>query len=201
MPSRQRPLKFRDIFCLGLNAIVGSGIFLFPGVMAAEAGPAAVLAFLVCGALLITVALCYAELGGMFSANGASYLYAREAFGAETGFGVGLITWAASVLSWAAVASMLASHLGYFHPVFSSAAGTKAVAAASILFFAAVNYRGVVPGAWTVNALTAAKILPLAAFVAAGIYRIQPENFRPFFAPEPRFGYAVFLALWTLQVF
>ena len=58
-----------DTFCLGLNAIIGSGIFIFPGLLAKEVGPASILAFGVCGVLLVFVALCYAELGSMFRAK------------------------------------------------------------------------------------------------------------------------------------
>ncbi|MFH1724492.1 MAG: APC family permease [Elusimicrobiota bacterium] len=196
-----RRLSFLDVFCLGLNAIIGSGIFLFPGTLAALAGPASILAFLVCGLLLTTVALCYAELGGMFPGNGGSYLYAREAFGDTAGFGVGLVAWAAAVLSWAAVASILAGHLGFFHPFFDAPAVRKAVAAGGLVVFGAVNYRGVKPGAWTVDFLTAAKVLPLLLFVIAGLSSVSPGRYAPLFSGEMRFGYAVFLALWALQGF
>ena len=34
----KRALTFLDVLCLGVNAIIGSGIFLFPGHLAALAG-------------------------------------------------------------------------------------------------------------------------------------------------------------------
>src|SRR5207248_5980974 len=87
-PHFARRLLLIDVFCLGVNDIIGSGIFLFPGKLAREAGPTSIFAFLVCGILLITVALCYAELGSMFRRNGGAYVYAREAFGPVVGYGV-----------------------------------------------------------------------------------------------------------------
>ncbi len=190
-----------DVFCLGLNAIIGSGIFLFPGTLAALMGPASILAFLVCGLLLTTVALCYAELGGMFKGNGGSTLYAHEAYGPGIGFGVGLIAWAAALLSWSAVASVLAAHLSFFHPFFDSPLTRKAVAAGGLLLFGAINYRGIKPGARIVNLLTAVKLLPLIAFVFLGFSEIDGSRYAGFFGGERRFGYAVFLALWALQGF
>lgn len=212
MLKTPRSLGFVDVFCLGLNAIIGSGIFFFPGKLAALAGPASIAAFLLCGLLLTAVALCYAELAAMTDGSGGSYLYAREAFGEEIGFGVGLVAWATAVLSWAAVASMLAAQCGYFHAGLEGDAVRRALAAAGVAAFGALNYRGVKPGAWTVDLLTAAKLLPLAFFVLIGLPAVDFSRFSPFFAPDPAasagfyaggrpFGYAVFLALWALQGF
>lgn len=197
----KRALTFADVFCLGLNAIIGSGIFLFPGHLAALAGPASIAAFLVCALLLCMVALCYAELGGMFRESGATYVYAREAFGEEAGYGIGFISWAAAALSGAAVASIMAGYVGYFSWIFGTEPGRRALAAGSIALFAAVNYRGIKPGARTVNLLTAAKVLPLVFFVIAGFAATEVERFFPFYGGEKRFAYAVFLSLWALSGF
>ncbi|MFH1618755.1 MAG: APC family permease [bacterium] len=194
-------LNLTDIFCLGLNAIVGSGIFLFPGKMALLAGPASILAFLVCGMLLAVVALCYAELGGMFPRNGASYVYAREAYGLNIGFAVGWISWATSVFSLAAVSVAVSFYLSHFNSVFLQVWADKIIAVGLICLFGAINYRGIKPGARTVNFFTLSKVLPLLMFASAGLIRSTPSNFSPFSGGEGGFGYAVFLAMWALQGF
>jgi len=195
-------ISFFDILCLGTNAIIGSGIFLLPGLLVRETGPASIAAFAVCGTLLVSVALCYAELGSIFTRNGGSYVYAREAFGPGVGFGVGWISWVTSIFSWAAVANAVSSYLGYFHQAFDSPWGSKAVAGCLVVVFGMINYRGIRLGAWTVNVFTIGKIIPLALFAAVGIFHLRPENFHPFLgAGHGTFGYAVFLALWSLQGF
>lgn len=196
-----RGLRAWDVLALGLNAIVGSGIFLFPGTLAELAGPSSALVFAVTALLLGAVALCYAELGGMFSGSGGSYLYAREAFGDRVGYGVGVLAWTTAVFSWAAVASLLAGHLAWVHPVFESPAAGRVAAASLLALFGAVNYRGIRPGAWTVDALTVAKLVPLVLFVVLCLPKAEPANFTPFFSGSGRWGYAVFLALWALQGF
>jgi len=201
MVKGPRRLSFLDVFCLGLNAIVGSGIFLFPGQLAALAGPASALAFLACAGLLCTIALCYAELGAMFHENGASYVYAREAFGDSVGYAVGFVAWSTAVLSGAAVASVLAAHLGYFHPALGSEVVKKAAASAGIALFGLLNYRGVKPGAWAVDVLTVAKLIPLMIFVLCGLAFVDFERYTPFYGGQADFGYAMFLALWPLQGF
>ena len=191
-----------DTFCLGLNAIIGSGIFIFPGLLAKEVGPASILAFGVCGVLLVFVALCYAELGSMFRQNGGCYVYAKEAFGPFIGFGIGWICWMTSVFSWAAVASAVSSNLAYFHPVFNQPCVVKAVAAALIGGFTIINYCGIKLGAWTVNFFTLAKVIPLLLFIAIGAFFVQPAQYHPFWNPPTgSFSFAVFLALWALQGF
>ena len=152
-----KKISIFDTFCLGLNAIIGSGIFIFPGLLAKEVGPASILAFAVCGLMLVFVALCYAELGSMFKQNGGPYVFAKEAFGPWTGFGVGWISWVTSVFCWAAVASAVSSSLAYFHPGFDNPNVTKALAAALVLGFGFINYHGIKLGAWMVNFFTMAK--------------------------------------------
>ena len=191
-----------DTFCLGLNAIIGSGIFIFPGLLAKEVGPASILAFGVCGMLLVFVALCYAELGSMFRQNGGCYVYAKEAFGPFIGFGMGWICWMTSVFSWAAVASAVGSNLAYFHPVFNQPYRVKESAAALIVGFTIINYYGIKLGAWTVNFFTLAKVIPLLLFVAIGAFFVQPAQYQPIWNPPTgSFSIAVFLALWSLQGF
>src|SRR5262245_38757833 len=88
-----RPLTLFDVTCIGINAIIGSSIFLFPGKLAALLGPASILSFALTGVLLITIGLCFAEAAGRFDGHGGPYIYSRAAFGEEVGFGIGWMCW------------------------------------------------------------------------------------------------------------
>jgi APA family basic amino acid/polyamine antiporter len=198
----KKKLSTFDVFCLGVNAIIGSGIFLMPGILAREAGPASIAAFLVCGMLLISVALCYAELGGMYSRNGGSYVYAKEAFGPVPGYAVGWMAWVTAIFSWAAVANAVSSYLEYFHPLFGTLVVRKGMAAALIVIFGVINYRGIKLGALTVNIFTISKLAPLVLFIALGFPHVSMSHYHPFWSSGTgTFGYAVFLSLWSLQGF
>jgi basic amino acid/polyamine antiporter, APA family len=76
---------------IGVAAIVGGGIFVLGGVAVAEAGPAAVVAFALNGAIALLTALTFAELATAFPENGGQYAYARRTFSVRTAFGMGWV--------------------------------------------------------------------------------------------------------------
>ena len=202
MAELARRLGFFDVFCLGVNAIIGSGIFLFPGRLAGTAGPASVFAFLICGVLLITVALSYAEMSGMCRRNGGAYLYASEAFGPKIGYLVGWIALLTSIFSCATVASAIAKYLVLFNPIFAEAWVAKGLAVSLIIIFATINYLGVRLGSFTVNLFTIAKTGPLLLFVILGLFNLKGGNFQGVMDFDMgTMGAAIFLSLWPLQGF
>ena len=58
-----------------VNMVVGAGIFVYPGLIAAELGSAAILAYLVCSMTVALVFLCFAEVGSRVSRSGGAYAY------------------------------------------------------------------------------------------------------------------------------
>ncbi|MDE2510825.1 MAG: amino acid permease, partial [Elusimicrobia bacterium] len=167
--SRPRALTRLDLTAIGVNAIVGSSIFLFPGKLAALLGPASIAAFALTAAALAPVALCFAEASSTRDRAGGPSLYAQEAFGPLAGFSIGWLCWITEIVSWAAVASGLSLYAAPFWPALGSPAAGKAVAALSIALLAGVNLFGAKPGARVSTSLTAAKLLPLLAVALAGL--------------------------------
>jgi APA family basic amino acid/polyamine antiporter len=67
---------------LGVGAIIGAGIFVMTGRVAAQdAGPAVVLSFVVAGVGCLFAALCYAEFASMAPVAGSAYTYAYATLG------------------------------------------------------------------------------------------------------------------------
>lgn len=198
----KRSLRLFDVLCLGLNAIVGSGIFLLPDDLYREMGAFAPLAFLLCGLGLAPVAVCYAVAARNHDQTGGPYLYARAAFGPVTAFVVGFMAFATGVLSFAAVSAAAAALAGRLVPALSGPVALWSAAAGGILFFSALNYRGVRPGALTVNAFTVAKF----GILGVLILTLLPEFETGAPAAElPRgvsgVGAAVFMAVFAAQGF
>src|SRR3954462_5114852 len=117
-----RVLGLRSAILLVVGSVIGSGIFLTTGGMAAVIPSASLLlmAWVLGGVLAITGALTYAEMGAMFPRSGGVYVFLKEAYGPLPAF---LYGWAALfvVLSGgiAAVAVGFATYLAYFLPVLS----------------------------------------------------------------------------------
>jgi len=201
-----RQLGLFTVLCIGVNNIVGAGIYVKPRELAAELGAASWIAFASDGLLLVTVALCFAAMSARHDEAGGPYLYATRAFGRWVGFAV---AWTAWISMWAAVAAVATAVPGYL-AVFVPAAGSPRAAAAIglllVVAFGAVNCVGVKPAAGTATLLTLAKLLPLAAFVGVGILHVDwervaavPASFDE--AGRAAFGRALFAAFYPLQGF
>jgi amino acid transporter len=173
----RRALTAFDITCIGVNAIVGSGIYLFPGRLSASLGAGSIVAWLVTGALCLPVALTFASLGATEERTGGPIRYAELAFGRGISFLVGWSAWVTSVVSWAAVVSGIPHYLGVFVPAVERGPAANAVAATVIITLAALNVVGVKPGARLTAALTIGKLVPLAVFVFAGFFAVKGAHF------------------------
>ena len=66
-----RSLGFFEFLCLGINCVVGTGVFLLPSLVFAKVGPSGALAYLLCGALCLLIGLCFCEMAGRFEGTGA----------------------------------------------------------------------------------------------------------------------------------
>ncbi len=173
----RRALTALDITCIGVNAIVGSGIYLFPGTLSASLGPGSILVWIATGALCLPLALTFAALGAGEDRTGGPVRYAELAFGKGVSFVVGWSAWVTSVLSWAAVASGLPKYLGVFVPSVERGAGPLVVGTIVIVSLAALNIVGVKPGARVTSALTIGKLVPLAVFACVGLFAMKSSNF------------------------
>jgi amino acid transporter len=162
-------LGFWSLLTLGINGIVGVGIFFVPGQLArAMAGPASALAFVVTGALLLPVAWTYGRLGSAYPEDGGPYVWARVALGERFAFGVGFVAFASAVLSTAAVISALGEYLAPELGFRSAEArwGFQLVAAAG---FSCVTLLGLRLSAGVWSFLTVLKLVPLAVLAWVGL--------------------------------
>src|SRR5262245_37652651 len=163
----RRSLSRFDVTCLGLNAIVGSGVFLLPDDLYREMGALSPLAFVLCGVGLLPVALCYAEAASYSEDTGGPYLYARDAFGPTVGFVVVWMCFVNALFSFAAVGSAAAAYASRLVPGLEPVLGANAIAAGVIALFGALNYVGAKPGAIAVDVFTVAKFAVLVVLVCA----------------------------------
>lgn len=186
-----------SLFALGVNGVVGVGIFFTPAAIGALApGPLGALSYLVTALLLLPVALTAALLGRKLPVDGGPYVWARAAFGRTAGWMVGWVTGVSALISTAAVFVGVARQLASaFQSSFEPAWVVLCAATLS-----SVALLGLRPSAWAWNTLTVAKLVPLVLllgllFVPAPAFVERPP---PSVPDYPR---ALLVALFPLQGF
>ena len=88
----KRSLSLVDLTFIGLGAIFGSGWLFSASYVAAIAGPAGIVSWLVGGAAVLLLGLVYCELGAALPRSGGVVRYPVYSHGALLGYLMGLIT-------------------------------------------------------------------------------------------------------------
>jgi basic amino acid/polyamine antiporter, APA family len=203
----QRLLTAPQLIVLGIGAIVGAGIFVSTGLVAAQhTGPAIVYSFVIAGLGCLCAALSYAEFAALVPVSGSAYTYVSAAFGQGYGWMIGwcllleYLTAAANVaVGWSGYLGSLLGSLGltlapgWSSPAFvvSAAHGmtrTGAVvnlpAVAVLAALTLILSRGVRLSVRASTALVAVKLTVIALFVVFGSAYVVRANWRPFLPPN-----------------
>jgi len=198
-PRLIRALGRWDLTAVGVNQVIGSGIFVLPATVALLVGaPASVWPWAAAGIANALIVLCFAEAGSRFRQAGGPMLYTATAFGPFAGFLVGWMMWLTRVASQAALANAFAQYLGFFRSWANEGAGRVLVIALTIGTLALINFRGVKWGAWTINFFTIGKLVPLGIFVVLGIFYVDWGAFGGMLTPNMSgFGQSVLLLMFA----
>ncbi len=165
--DERRTLGFWSLLSLGINGIVGVGIFFAPREVAALVpGATGIWVYALTALALLPVASAYALLGGHFDEDGGPYIWARAAFGPGFGFAVGWIAYVSALFSTAAVVAGLATHAAPLAGI-ASGWGIKLAALGAVVVLAGVASTGLSPSAITWSAITVLKLSPLLIVAAA----------------------------------
>lgn len=198
-----KKLGLFSIILLGINAIIGSGIFLLPNQAYSLVGNASLIIILFDALLVISIALCFAEASSLFKTNGGPYVYAKEAFGNFIGFEVGFIKWIVSMIAWATMANGFATALGQVVPVTAERHWQIIIMTSIIVILSALNLIGVNETKWLNNIVTIGKLIPLILFVLIGIFYIKGANLTadPVHLTASNFGKGAILLFYAFTGF
>jgi APA family basic amino acid/polyamine antiporter len=134
--SLKRALGALNLTTLGIGAIIGTGIFVLTGTVAAQnAGPAVILSFVAAAVVSIFAALCYSEFASLVPMAGSAYTYSYATLGEFVAwiigwnlileYAVGAITVA---IGWSGYVMSFLRALGIDFPAqFSAARGTDLI--------------------------------------------------------------------------
>lgn len=168
--STRKPFGFWSIVLLGINGVIGSGIFLLPGKAMALVGAGSIYIYLLVALIVASIALCFAECAGKFDKHGASYQYTRAALGEFAGFEVGIMSWAIRVIAWATMAVGFVTALSAIWPAALTEPVKSIIVLTILIGLGVVNVLGVNLTRLLNNGATIGKLLPLLVFVLVGIF-------------------------------
>jgi APA family basic amino acid/polyamine antiporter len=172
-----RELGLRQLTAHIFNYTVGSGIFVLPAIAVAQLGTAAPLAYLVCATVMALVVMVFMEAGSRVTITGGPYAYVEVGLGPFFGFVTGVLLAVATVTAGGAIAALLGQTAARLLGL--DGAGWSALMTLLLVgVLVAVNVRGLRWGARLVEWSTAAKLVPLLAFVLIGAWFVEPDNLR-----------------------
>ncbi|MCX6552099.1 MAG: amino acid permease [Acidobacteria bacterium] len=189
---------------LGANAVnlsLGAGIFALPAAVAAILGPAAILAYLICGLAIALVLTCFVEIGSQTTRSGGAVAYIEDSFGPMAGF----VAWVVYTLVFcaaadAAISLVFVDAMAPAVPILRSGLTRAATLVALFGGLAAVNIAGVRHGVRLAVATTAVKVLPLVVVIVAGLMAMHWSELRWAAWPDaPRIGEASLLLFFAFS--
>ncbi len=184
-----------DLLTIGIGAVIGTGIFILPGTVAAkEAGPGVTLSFLIAALVCTLASMCYAELSSSIPVAGSAYSYGNILYGEVIGWILGWALILEYMLSVAAVSAGWASYFnslllsfrlhiphhleGPFDPLNGTYLNLWAVV--SVLLIGILLSRGMKASMKFNNAAVLIKIAIIFIFIGVGLFFIKPKNYQPF---------------------
>lgn len=199
----RRALGPANLVMLGIGAIIGTGIFVLTGTVAAKhAGPAVVLSFVLAGVAAVFAAFCYSEFASLVPMSGSAYAYGYATLGEFFAwiigwdlvleYAVGAVTVA---IGWSGYVVSFLKDVGIHLPPQLTAATGQVVALAdgstavawfnlpAVIIVAVVTTLlvvGVRESAGFNNVIVAIKLAVIMIFIFGAIWAINPANYSPF---------------------
>jgi APA family basic amino acid/polyamine antiporter len=190
-----RTLGALDLTMLGIGAIIGTGIFVLTGVVAAKhSGPAIILSFAIAALACAFAAFCYAEFASSVPISGSVYTYTYATLGEIFAFLIGwdlmleyLLATSAVANGWSAYFQSLLKGFGIEIPaLLASAPGAgkggfiDLPAVIIIMVMTALLSRGIRESARVNNIMVIIKLAVIFLFIFAGFKYVKPDNWTPF---------------------
>ncbi len=187
----------------GINAVIGSGIFLLPRTIYQDLGPASLVAMVLDAVLVLMLAVCFAEVAGYFNKNGGAFQYSKTAFGDFIGFNVGVLGWFVTIIAWAAMAAGFAKLLIQTFPALEGQ--NTLISICLVIFLSVINSMGIKTSKIFTIVITIAKLIPIIAFTLIAVFFIKnginQGNFTPFLQLNPDMTLSKAMASTSLTVF
>lgn len=191
----ERTLSAVDLIALGIGAVIGTGIFILPGTVAAtKAGPGIILSFVLAAIVCAVAAMCYAEFASVLPIAGSAYSYGNIVYGEMIGWIIGwalvleyVLAVATVAVGWAAYFNSFIAGFGLKLPKaitgsFDPAHGTyiNVVAILIVCLIAWIIDTGLKMSIRLNNIIVVVKLAIIVLFLLVGSFYVKPSNWTPF---------------------
>jgi amino acid transporter len=160
----------REIGALGVaaltaNIVLGSGLFVIPGLLTALGAwaPAAIIG---CAVVIAATTLCFAEASSRVPSTGGAYAFVGAGLGPLAGTVAGGLVLVSGILGAAAILGAAVDQSARLAPWLGTGAGRAVSVLAACTLFAINAVRGARESTLAIEAVLAIKLLPLVLFVA-----------------------------------
>jgi amino acid transporter len=201
----KRDLSYFDLMNIVVGAIIGSDIYIVPGLVAGLIGPFALVVWIIGGAISMVLAMVFGYCSYYVPNVGGSFAFVSEAFDDFFGFIAGWSMIIAEIIALPVFAIVFTNYLQYFVPL--SYGEQLLIRIIFIVVLTTVNIVGVKAAGRINDVLTLAKLAPLLLIIFLGIGSIvfRPTllgNYTPF-APAglSNFGTVLVLIFWAYAGF
>jgi basic amino acid/polyamine antiporter, APA family len=188
-----KSLGAMDLTLMGIGAVIGTGVLVLTGLVAArDAGPAVILSFILAAIVCGFAALCYAEFASTIPVSGSAYAYTYITVGEFIAHLMGWTLLSVYVLTTSAVAGGWSAYFGGFLEGFgihlpkalTTIPGNGGIinlpAVLIILFITWLLSKGTKESKRINNAMVAVKIGVILLFLVVGVFYVKPDNWTPF---------------------
>ena len=150
---------------------IGAGIFRSPGEIAQHLPNIWLFLgiWIVAGLYALLGAITMAELGAMLPKSGGMYVFARYALGEYAGFIVGWTDWLSTCGSAAAISIVIGSFTTALFPAFGGTRGVLILASVVTVFFALLQWRGIILGSTAQNVTSLMKAFAFLILIGAAL--------------------------------
>ncbi len=179
--DQSNKLTLLPLVALVIGSMIGGGVFSLPGDMSAKASPGAIIiGWVITGIGMLMLAFVYQNLATRKPAlNAGPYAYARAGFGPYIGFQAAWGYWVSAWLGNVSYAVAIFGSIAFFFPIFGKGNNLPSLIGASIALWLihALVMKGVKQAAFVNAVTTAAKMLPLIAFILIAIFAFNYDKF------------------------
>ena len=193
--SLEKNLTAFHLTAMGVGAVVGAGIFITPGIIAAKyAGPGAMLSYLLAAVVCALAALCYSEFASTIPLAGSAYTYVYTIFGELAAWVLGwaliseyLFAVSSVAVSWSAYFQNLLAGFNLHLPAFLSTAyesgkggGVNLIAGLITMLIGLLLVNGLKESTRINTIMVGVKLVVILLFLGVAIFYVKPANFHPF---------------------